>query len=178
MIHLLKIAFRKFVFLFMPILLVLFLYACPYSSDLPIDQPCVPVDQGLLKTWVKVARHPEKMPAFCVVTQLEECKYQIVENVFNRSDSTYLTTRYVGHISMIDSVRFLNLQKDGQGRYFLLRLDIDSVGNLVLFEVTDNMDEVFGSSDELRNFIERHMNLSFFYNRNETRYRVIGKIPF
>jgi hypothetical protein len=159
--------------IFFPLIMMAFVViifsACPYASSVPIDLPSVKVDNNLLGKWVKASDQTSANPTFYVIDQLDKFKYNIVKNEYNSYDSAYSKTSYVGYISKIDNISFLNMQKDGQGEYYLHRIDIGN-GEFSFFEVTDNIDEKFNTSEELKAFVKKYMNLSFFYNKEEERY--------
>jgi hypothetical protein len=58
------------------------------------------------------------------------------------------------------------MQESGTKKYLLHRIDLVPSG-LKLFEVTDNIDEKFESSDEMEAFFRQNMKLSFFYTKDE-----------
>jgi uncharacterized protein YxeA len=149
--------------------LVILFSACPYASSVPIDNPSVKVDKNLLGKWVKASDQSAENPTFYEINQLDVYKYNIVKNEYNTYDSAYTKTAYVGHISKIDNISFLNMQQDGKGDYYIHRINLGD-GEFTFIEVTDNIDEKFNSSEELKAFIKKHMNLSFFYNKDEERY--------
>ena len=161
---------KKFIFplMIMTSLVILFT-ACPYSSSVPIDNPSVKVDKNLLGKWVKASDQSSEHPTFYEISQLDNFKYNIVKNEYNSYDSAYSKTAYVGYISKIDNLSFLNMQQDGKGDYFLHKIELGN-NEFTFFEVTDNIDEKFNTSDELKAFVKKYMNLSFFYNKDEERY--------
>ena len=55
------------------------------------------------------------------------------------------------------------------GKFYLHKVDL-SDDRFVLYEVTDNIDEKFDSSEKLKAFVKKHMHLSFFYNKDEVTY--------
>jgi hypothetical protein len=42
---------------------------------------------------------------------------------------------------------------------------------MVIYEVTDNIDETFSNATDLKAFFEKHKDLSFFYNKDEKKYK-------
>ena len=148
---------------------VLIITGCPYASKVPIDTPSVPVNQKLIGKWLKASDTNKENPEYFVISGLDQNKYNIVKFEYQTVDSTYKETKYVSHISQIEDISFLNMQKDGHGDYFLHRIDLGN-NEFTLFEVTDNIDEKFGSSTDLKAFVKKNMRLSFFYNKDETKY--------
>jgi hypothetical protein len=143
--------------------------ACPYASVVPIDAPSVKVDKNLLGKWIKQSDQSSENPTFYEIGKLDDFKYNIVKHEYNSYDSAYSKTTYVAHISKIDNYSFMNMQQDGQGDYYLHRIDLGDKA-FSIFEVTDNIDEKFNNSAELKAFIKKNMSLSFFYNKDEEKY--------
>ena len=108
-------------------------------------------------------------PEFFVIKELNDHKYNIIKNEYNTYDSAYKEKIYISHISKIDDLSFMNMQENGKGDYFLYKIVLNQ-GEFSLYEVTDNIDEKFNTSQELKAFIKKHMHLSFFYNKDEEKY--------
>ena len=73
------------------------------------------------------------------------------------------------HVTQIEGITFMNMQKDGTGDYYLHRVELkDKV--MTFIEVTENIDEKFNTSAELKAFVTKYMNLSFFYTKEEVQY--------
>jgi hypothetical protein len=149
--------------------IVIFFTACPYTSSVPIDNASVKVDKNLIGKWVKTSDQTNENPTFFVISNIGDLKYNIVKNEYNSYDSAYSQTVYVSYISKIDNLSFMNMQQDGKGDYYLYRIELGN-GEFTLYELTDNIDEKFNTSEELKAFIKKYMNLSFFYNKDEERY--------
>ncbi len=142
---------------------------CPYASKVPIDSPGAKVNQKLFGKWLKASDKDKENPEYFVISEIDPNKYSIVKFEYQTNDSSYKETKYVSHISQIEDISFLNMQKDGVGDYYLHKIDLGN-NEFTLYEVTDNIDEKFGSSDELKAFVKKYMRLSFFYNKDETKY--------
>jgi len=149
--------------------IAIILMACPYTSQVPIDNPGVKVQNALMGKWVKAGDESNLNPNYFVITKQDDFKYKIIKNEYSSSDSTYKETIYISHISKIDNLQFLNMQQDGTGDYYLYKLVLNQ-NDFSLFEVTDNIDEKFATSEELKAFVKKNMNLSFFYNKDEEKY--------
>lgn len=161
---------KKFTLPILLLGLIIFLFtACPYASKVPIDKANVKVDSKLIGKWVKASDMTKENPKFFEISEIGEFKYNIFENEYNTSDSAYKQTLYVSHITEIEDLKFLNMQKDGQGDYYLHKIEMGS-DEFTLFELTDNIDEKYNTSEELKSFVKKHMKLSFFYNKDETKY--------
>lgn len=148
---------------------VMIIMGCPYASKVPIDQPSVKVQKELIGKWVKAGDQTKENPEFFVISAIGDLKYNIIKNEYNSYDSAYKETIYISHISKVGNLEFMNMQQDGKGDYYLYRIDLGQ-GEFTLYELTDNIDEKFNTSEELKAFIQKNMNLSFFYNKDEERY--------
>jgi hypothetical protein len=60
----------------------------------------------------------------------------------------------------------MNMVESGTKEYLMHRIDFVPAG-LVLYQVTDNIDEKFDSVEKMRAFFQKNMRLSFFYNKDE-----------
>lgn len=153
--------------------LLFLLTACPYDSQVPISEADKPIDKTLLGKWYKEGEQSNQYPSeYYEITSMTPQLYQVTKLEMNSEDSTYREESYVSHLSVLkggDSkeYKFLNMKKDGS--YYLHRVDL-SEEKFVLYEVTDNIDEKFNTSAELREFVKKNMHLSFFYNKDEMTY--------
>ena len=150
---------------------ILFLFSfmlmgCPYESEVPIDQPQVKVDKNLIGKWV-VQNDDNKQPDYLEITKADEMKYQI--DLYSWENDHYNMERYYSFISILGDQNFMNVQSEGETKYGLYKYLLESK-SLTVIEVTDNIDEKFENSKELKAFIKENMNLSFLYNKDETIY--------
>ncbi|MBL4657876.1 MAG: hypothetical protein JKX73_07730 [Flavobacteriales bacterium] len=145
------------------------LIACPYTSTVPIDVPNVKVDKAMLGKWVKTSDLEAENPSFYEISKHDKLIYKITDNTYNTTDSTYGQEIYISHVTQIEGNTFMNMQKDGTGDYYLHKVVLG--GKVITFiEVTENIDEKFNTSAELKAFITKYMNLSFFYTKEEVQY--------
>lgn len=153
-----------------PILILL--TACPYESSVPIAEAIEGIDNRFVGKWIKEGEQNEEYPdEFYLIQALGDRLYEVVKNDLDNQDSTYRTETYISHLTTLkksgEDYLFLNMKKDG--KYYLHKIDL-SEDSFVLFEVTDNIDEKFSNSEELKSFVEKNMDLSFFYNKDETTF--------
>jgi hypothetical protein len=66
---------------------------------------------------------------------------------------------------------FLNLKKQDDDKFYFYKVELTDKQNFVMHEVTDNIDEKFNTANELKAFFEKHKDLSFFYNKDEKKYK-------
>jgi len=165
--------------LYLPLLLLaaILFTACPYQSQVPIDDPSVKVDKALLGKWIDASEKDKVYPAFYDIRKEGPLEYKIIENTFEAADSSYRQVTYISHISTIDSLSFLNMKDTssmmGEG-YYLYKIKYNKK-EMSLQEVTDNIQEQFETSKDLKAFVAKHMHLSFFYNQDAKKYIREGK---
>jgi len=132
--------------LVLALIVPLFLFVltgCPYSSEVPLEQATAKIDPVLIGKWVK--KSTDENPKFYDVVKLNETLYNFVENEYSSSDKKYNKTEYKGHLTVIGTTKFLNLEKDG--KYYFHKIEMTNANqSFVLYEVTDNIDETFTSS--------------------------------
>lgn len=119
--------------------------------------------------WIKESDDTAENPEYFEIKPIDKYKFNIVKYEYQSNDSTYKETTYLTHITKIDGNTFLNMQENGEGDYFLYKIDLQG-DKFVLYEITDNIDEKFNTSEELYDFVKKNMNLSFFYNKDEVTY--------
>ncbi|WP_027002268.1 hypothetical protein [Hugenholtzia roseola] len=142
--------------------------ACPYSSSVPLAPAKDKIAPNLLGKWVEKSSFDN--PKFYVITENNPTTYQFEENTYSSSSKTYEKKIYLAHLTPIGKVTFLNLRGD-DGKYFFFKLEKAENGqSFILYEVTDNIDETFNSSEELFGFFDKHKELSFFYNKDEATF--------
>ncbi len=154
--------------LFLAALTVL-LTACPYQSDVPIDKPVIKIDKAILGIWAKPNDIEKENHNFYDIQKIDKVKYSVVNNEYNTTDSAFTQTKYIAHLSKVGDLMFMNMQKNGEGDYYIHRIDIGKE-EFTLFEVTDNIDEKFTISKDFKEFVKKNMHLSFFYNKDEKKY--------
>ncbi|OQY00291.1 MAG: hypothetical protein B6I20_09045 [Bacteroidetes bacterium 4572_117] len=159
---------KLFLFSFFGIIIFV-LTACPYQSAVPIDEAIVKVDNKVLGKWIKNSDLEKDNPEYFEISAIDKYKYSIVKFEYQSSDSTYKETKYITHFTNIEDYVFMNMQENGKDDYYLHRMDLKG-NEFSLYEVTDNIDEKFTDSKKLKKFIKKNMKLSFFYNKDETKY--------
>ena len=144
--------------------LAMLLTACPYSSELPIDEPTVKIDEKILGKWeAKSADYEYK------VSKKDDYNYKFEK----KPKPTGETSTYTGFLTVIDGVRFINITEDvaTTKAYYLYKIDQSASGaKLTLSPVTENITEKFASSAELKAYIKKYMTLSFFYSKDKEDY--------
>ena len=138
---------------------------CPYSSEVPIDQPAVKIDEKLLGTWESKSSTDYTYK----VTKSDANTYAIEKKSMSSGD----VTNYKGFISDIGGVRYMNIYEDGSttNTYYFYKLEISTSGvKSTLTPVTENIDEKFTTSSELKDFFKKNQVNSYFFDKDEDVY--------
>ena len=149
--------------------LALLFTACPYSSEVSLGIASEKVDPVVYGRWTKVDEYSD-FPKYYTFSKIDGKKFKVEQFEYNSTDSIYTSSgTYTAHYTTIDNTQFVNMLQDGT--YYFYKMDLSTPGELVLHEVTDNIDEVFDNSTELYNFFKVNKDLSFFYNKDEETYK-------
>lgn len=156
---------------FLPLLSLLFLFGCPYKSQVPITDATLELDKTLLGKWQKVENVADENPSYLEVSKADENHLNVLEFQFDQTDSVYKSKTYTAHLSKVGKHTFVNLLENQTPPYMIYALDRTGHSTFTLKEVTDNIDEKFSSSEDLSSFLEKHADLSFLYSKEETAYQ-------
>jgi hypothetical protein len=149
--------------------MMMLLTACPYQSKVPISKPDEKISKDLLGDWIATSELEYDNPTYYSIAKFSKVKYEVVENSYSTYDSTYSEKKYFMHSSTLGDRTFMNVQEASGGDYYLHYLEIGD-NEFTLFEVSENIDEQFTSSAALKAFVEKNMELSFFYSKSEVKY--------
>lgn len=149
------------------ITLMLVLTACPYSSENAIDpKPAVKIDDKLLGQW----ESKSSSDYVYTVTKSDDYTYKIDK----KSNSSGDVTTYFGFLSTIDGTRFMNIYEEKSSdpkTYYFYKVEVSPSGGKITFNpVTENITEKFASSDEIKAFFKKNMNISFFFDKDADVY--------
>lgn len=157
---------------YVSLMLMLFiLTACPYSAEFPLDSPSEKTRAALMGKWIEDGTGEN--PSFYMITKASDNTYKFEKNEYSSSDKKYNQTNYIGHITKIGNIDFLNLMDSNDNKYYFHKLELtkkDGKQQLVIYEVTDNIDEKFSNAEEMKAFFNKYKDLSFFYNKDEKKY--------
>lgn len=150
--------------------MMMLLTACPYQSKVPITEATEKINKELLGEWISTSELEYEDPTYYEIKKYNKVKYEVLENSYSTYDSVYSTKTYLMHASIIDDKTFMNVEDvEAADGFYLYNIDIGN-DEFTLYELTDDIDEQFNSSNDLRNFIAKNMYLSFFYVKGETKY--------
>ncbi len=142
------------------------LWGCPYKSSVPLGEAVEKVRPEYLGNWIPENEATIENPAYYSIEKYDSVRYTIADYKYNNEEKDYTVKNYIVHTTSMDGLVFLNMQESGTREYLMLRLDLVPSG-LVMYEVTDNIDERFDTSAEMQKFFKENMKLSFFYNKDE-----------
>lgn len=139
---------------------------CPYAADVPIDQvPGIPVDRSLLGKW-------ENTTTSDYVYHIRDAggnKYRISKISLSTADSTV----YFAFESKVENVSYINIYENNEfssPTYYLYKLTKRGTSKIMMEEVTDNIDEKFDTSADLKAYLAKNQHLSFFFNKDADEY--------
>lgn len=139
---------------------------CPYSSEVAIDEPSVMIDERILGKW----ESKNSQDYLYTIAKIDKNNYSIEK----RKTASDEVTLYRAFLSVLDSTRFLNIYEDlnvNEKTYYFYKFEVSSsVSRITLTPVTENIDEQFHSSKELKEFFKKNMKNSYFFDKNEEVY--------
>lgn len=141
---------------------------CPYEAKVPIDdQSNSKPDKGLVGKWEEKGSDDYEWKV-----ELTDGMYRIEKkNIKDGGDPTI----YKGFLSDVSGTTFMNVYElDEYGsssdrKYFLYRLTKKGDDRVTMDAVTDNITEEFTTSADLKAFIKKNMDISFFYNKDDKK---------
>ena len=137
---------------------------CPYETDVPIDAPSVKIDPKLLGVWVDKDNENESY----MISRQDDFTYHIVATQIEEGESE----AYLAYASQVNKTMFLNISKtepkDDSPAFILYKMELRNDDWISLTEITENIDETFSTSQDLKKFISKNMGNSYFYGKDET----------
>lgn len=151
------------------LLISFFFMACPYKSDVPLDEtPMEPVQTKFLGKYEK----KNSTTYTYTVERDNDKRYKIIET--SKSGKEYY---YYAWTSTIGGQTYLqSYQKPttstAKKYYYVYRLDPAKSGAFVTLQpLTKNIKETFTSAAEFRRFIKNNQDLSFLFDTEEKYYK-------
>jgi hypothetical protein len=160
---------KKIILLFSLVLIMISFYGCPYESKVPISDPTIKISDDFIGEW----NYKDTKTRY-IISKDDDYHMKITSIPVDSISKD--TAVYIAHISKIKDYSFLNITKvakennffsSGVGTYYLYRIVKSGKNEMTLKEVTNNIKEKFESSKELYSYIEKYMDLSFFYGTEE-----------
>lgn len=156
----------KNLLLFVP--LALLLTGCPYNAEIALDEkPAVKVDERLIGSWEQKSSSSDYV---YTVTKKDDFTYVFVKENTKSGDKQ----TYNAFTTDIDGTKFLSLwqinEYDSKPSYYFYKLVIEKDYLIKMVSVTENIDEKFETSAQMRDYFKKNMHLSFFYDKTEEEY--------
>lgn len=161
---------KKLVQLFAVASFSFLLMGCPYETEVPIDQPSIQFPANLFGKWEPKSSSDDVM----TITRKDDFTVTITKtNKDAKPDDTI--EQYEAFLSEVNKIWFLNVtemsESNGTPKYVLYKMEVSPNGaRITLSGVTENIDETFTSSAALKAFIQKNMNHSFFFEKEEEVY--------
>ena len=143
------------------------LWGCPYKSSIPLSEAKEVVNKQVLGTWYPKHEVNKQNPEYYSIEAKDSLHYDIQHFQYNDKDSTYSIKEYSAWTTRIDNILFMNVKNSEKNEFYLHRLDVMGDELMVLYQVTSNIDEKFDDAEKMREFFQKHMKLSFFYQTDE-----------
>jgi hypothetical protein len=150
---------------------------CPYKTKVSLESdPSEAVKSSYLGSYEK-----KGSTTYRYVVSKKSANLYKIEEVKNSDDK--VTYTYEGYTTTIKGTPFLVTRKTqsdfvnstdygkDNADYYIYKVNANSSGTIVkLYEVTDNIDEEFESAAELKAYIAKYKDLSFFYEKSTLKY--------
>ncbi len=147
------------------------LMGCPYETEVPISEPSVMFPADLLGKWESKSSGDE------IMTIRKKTDYIVsISKTKKEPKEDDKPEEYEAYLSEVDAVNFLNISEpseQGSGaKFYLYKIEVSANNSrITLNAVTENIDEQFSNSAELKAFIQKNMHLSFFYEKEDEIYQ-------
>ena len=151
------------------------LTGCPYSSEFPIDDPNIKVENSWLGKYT--GNYPSDYifasTSTLVVTKNSGFEYLVTaedetkgpedkeKNKGKENDDADVKTEYITHVSMLNGRSFINV-KDQNYSYYIFKVDCDGK-SLNLKELIPVLKQKAFNSADLRQVITKNMNNELLY---------------
>lgn len=160
--------FKKVLKVALPILFIAAISFGCYKSTVPIDRPSQNIESSLLGTWYK-SKYSTSGEKY-VISKKNAREYKIVKWSWDyKTKKHHKPKTQEAYISIVSGQKFINL-KDGR-YYYPIKMIKKSNNHYEFHPLSRFIKEKFSSSSQLKSFIEKHMQLSFFYDSTVNLYK-------
>ena len=161
---------KKFVQLFAVACFSFLLMGCPYETEVPIDQPSIKFPSNLFGKW-----EPKSSSDDVLTIKRKDDFVVTITKTKKDAKPDDSVEQYEAFLSEVGSMKFLNVSElseySSNPKYYLYKMEVSPSGSrITLSAVTENIDETFTSSAELKAFIQKNMQHSFFFEKEEDVY--------
>lgn len=158
---------KKFFYLMTLTCMYIAMTGCPYESNVPIDKAQVKVNDSWLGVW----EERENASSTYTISNLDGFSYKIIKKSKTELDAE--PSVYNAYVSMIGSDTYLNLWEISEWNtepgFYIYKIQVDG-SRMKMIELTENIDEKFTSSADLKAFIEKNSKLSFLFSKDEEEF--------
>lgn len=148
--------------------LSILLWGCPYESKVPIDNPSVKINLKMLGTWQNQSK-PEEI---FKITKQDEFTYNIQVTNKNKVE----VDKMLAYESVVNGITFINLWDNkpysSSKKYNFFKIEMNGENEIETASITENVQEHFSSSNELKKFIAANMMNSYFFEKSGTLIRI------
>ena len=139
---------------------------CPYESKVPLDSADKSKpDKDLVGKWEE-----KGSDSYIWKCSMDGNQYRIEKKSTDEEDSE--PTIYIGWLTDVAGSPFMNVYEqdyESEKSYMIWRMEKKSEDRLKFKAMTDNVTEEFTTGEELKAFIKKNMELSFFYNKDDEK---------
>lgn len=151
--------------------LVILFAGCPYSSSVPIDEGTVKVPSQLEGKWISKSDQESENPTYYTITKDDKTHATALKYEYSSSDSAYESVTYHLTFSDVGGDIFMNAIEEGGSSYSLYKFLLDeSTEEITTYEVTDYIKESFNTSKELKDYILKNKDVSYFFTNTVDTY--------
>jgi hypothetical protein len=162
---------KKLHFVFPLVLISLVFMGCPYESKVPIGPADTKVNSDYFGNWMSNSESSGTSGNYKVSKEdkftykVEEIKEKEEKSEEGEATEPVKPVVYIGHITMVNDIPFVNLYKQDTETYMLFKMALNGK-KAVLSEITPYVKETFNSSAELKKYVSANMDVSYFFGDN------------
>lgn len=140
---------------------------CPYDSKFPLESADKSKpDKALVGKWEE--KGSDSYTWKCI---MDGNQYRIEKK--DADDANDEPTVYIGWLTEVGGSQWLNVYEQDYSsdkEYYFYRMEKKSDGDRIKFKaMTDNVTEQFTTGDDLKAFIKKNQELTFFYNKDDEK---------
>jgi len=146
--------------------------ACPYKSDVALDAKPI---QSIKKEVLGVYEKKGSSSYTYTVEKENDNIYKFIRTSTSETSKSK-PSEYFGFTSTIDGETYLQMYRQSKYSskkvYYLYRMSLNKSNTILSLEpLSEHIKEAFTSSKDLRAFIAKYKDLSFFFGKEEKYYK-------
>ncbi len=149
-------------------------WGCPYESAVPIDEPSIPIDNGLFGKWQQLGEE-NSYATFSKPTPIDSTMYRLSYNSWTSEHRSYEVKTFKAWLSRVKERWFINIQPEMKtgGNYFICAFSCNNTQDTIrLRPVAEAGAPKFNRSKDLRHWISKKMGTENFFDAEELFIRV------